>query len=94
MPWYRSSDVCWRYSHVSGKTCDAVADKQTKNFEKVSAWCLLFDTKHLEKKVCFSIKKLPTTESLNVRIKGELIEQVTEMKYSGIILDQLNVKSY
>ena len=57
--------------HVSGKTRDAVADKLTKNLEKVSAWldtsCFTLNTQKT-KSICFSIKKLPATESMNVSI--------------------------
>ncbi len=33
---------------------------------------------------CFSIGKLPATESLNIRIKDEIVE-VSEEKYFGIV---------
>lgn len=54
---------------VSGKTCDYVADKLTKNLEKVSAWldasCLTLNTKKT-KSVCFSIKKICKTIKANL----------------------------
>ena len=53
----------------SRKTCDAVADELTKNLEKVSAW---LDASCLTLNTVFPLKKLPATESLNVRIKDEL----------------------
>ncbi len=37
------------------------------------------------KSICFSIRKLQATESLNIRIKDEIIEQVSEEKYIGMI---------
>ncbi len=47
------------------------------------------------KSICFSIRKLPVTDSLNIRIKVEIIEQVSKEKYLGMILDsQLNFKSH
>ncbi len=62
----------------------------------MSAWLdasfLTLNTKKT-KSICFSIRKLPATESLNIRIKDEIIEQ--EEKYIGMILDsQLNFKSH
>ena len=89
--------VCDAVVHVSGKTCDAFADKLTKKFEKVSALpnasCLTLNTKKT-KSICFSIKKQPATDSFNVVIKDELIKQVTEVKYLWMIWDsQLNFNS-
>ncbi len=47
------------------------------------------------KSICFLITKLPVTESLNIRIKDEIIEQISEEKYLGMILDsQFNCKSH
>ncbi len=77
--------------------CVEIEEKLSRNLEKVSAWLdasfLTLNTK--TKSICFSIRKLPVTESLNIRIKDEIIEQVSEEKYLGMILDsQLNFKRH
>ncbi len=84
--------------YVSGGNCVEIEEKLSRNLEKVSAWLdasfLTLNTKKT-KSICFSIRKLPVTESLNIRIKDEIIEQVSEEKYLGMILDsQLNFKSH
>ncbi len=82
----------------SGRNCVEIEEKLSRNLEKVSAWFdasfLTLNTKKT-KSICFSLTKLLVTESLNIRIKVEIIEQVSEEKYLGMILDsQLNFKSH
>ncbi len=84
--------------YVSARNCVEIEEKLSRNLEKVSAWLdasfLTLNTKKT-KSICFSITKLSVTESLNIRIKNEIIEQVSEEKYLGMILDsQLNFKSH
>ncbi len=71
--------------------------KVTRILEKVSAWLdasfLTLITKKT-KSICFSIRELPVTKSLNIRIKDEIIEQVSEEKYIMIFDYQLNFKSH
>ncbi len=81
----------------SGRNCVEIEEKLSRNLEKVSAWLdasfLTLNTK--TKSICFSLTKLLVTESLNIRIKVEIIEQVSEEKYLGMILgSQLNFKSH
>ncbi len=82
--------------YVSGRNCVEIEEKLSRNLEKVSAWLdASFLTLNTKKSICFSIRKLPVTESLNIRIKDEIIEQVSEEKYLGMILDsQLNFKRH
>ncbi len=84
--------------YASGNTSTSVADKLNANLDKISSWlsssCLTLNT---QKKTLFAfpLKKLPLTQLLNVQINGELIEQVSEVKYLGINIDyQLNFKSH
>lgn len=84
--------------YASADTFISVADKLNTNLERISSWlassCLTLNTK-ITNSVCFSIQKLPLTQLLNIKINGELIEQVSEVKYLGINIDyQLNFKSH
>lgn len=81
--------------HASGRSCAAVSEKLNQSLSKISSWlhdsCLTLNTKKT-KCICFSMKKNPNT-GLQVQINGEPIEQVSEEKYLGIVLDfQLNLK--
>lgn len=75
--------------YASGKTCNVAADQVAVHLEKVSAWldasCLTLNTKKTIS-ICFSTGRLPVSESLSVKIKGEPIEQVTDVKNLGLIL--------
>ncbi|XDV36142.1 hypothetical protein PO909_005986 [Leuciscus waleckii] len=68
---------------------------------------LTFDVTHLRwvqdralnlrkaKSMCFSIKRTRIINDLNIKMNGELIDQVEQEKYLGVILDsQLNFKSH
>ncbi len=68
--------------YVSGRNCVEIEEKSSRNLEKV-AWLdasfFILNTKKT-KSICFSIRKLSVTESLNIRIKDEILEQVSEKK--------------
>ena len=83
--------------HVSGKTSQEVNEKLNQSLIGISSWlqnsCLTLNTSKT-KCICFSITKAKNA-SLQVQINGESIEQVSEQKYLGIILDsQLNFRSH
>lgn len=76
--------------YAPGKTCNVVADQLSGHLEKVSAWldasCLTLNTKKTIS-MRFSTVRLPVSESLLVKLKNEPIEQVTHVKYLGLILE-------
>lgn len=84
--------------YVSGKSPVVIGNTLTKSLEKVSNWlnksCLTLNLRKT-KSMCFSIQRTRIINDLDVKMNGELIDQVEQEKYLGVILDsQLNFKSH
>jgi len=85
--------------YASADTCTSVADKLNANLERILSWLasshLTLNIKKQTLSVLFFIQKLPPAQLLNIKMNGELIEQVPEVKYLRINIDyKLNFKSH
>lgn len=77
--------------HVSAKTTTLAAQQLTLALVNISEWLELSHlTLNIRKTVamCFSIKKRPADTTFEVRLGNEMIQEVKETKYLGIILDE------
>ena len=83
--------------YVSGESPVVIGSTLTKSLEKVFNWlkksCLTLNLRKT-KSMCFSITRKWIINDLNIKM-NELIDQVEQEKYLGVILDsQLNFKSH
>lgn len=84
--------------YVRGKTVSAVSDELSEHLQSVAVWFQKAGLSlNIEKTkcVCFSSKSKSINTDLQLQINGENIEQVSEMKYLGLVLDsKLSFKSH
>lgn len=76
--------------YVRGKSVHAVSDELAKYLQSVAVWFQNAGLSLNVKKtmsVCFASRFKSISEELNLRIMGHKIQQVSEVKYLGLVLD-------